>query len=184
MSVKHSRAGSRLIHACPCVGRASKGTLAPRSLHRSSCTCTYTVPSPRDQAWENLSLAIIVYLSSGSDRGRRYVPVSRLVPPVEDCLLCELNEPQAIKIPSVPSLLPGVAFHPSRAALRNFANGAADADDAGSPRYPVFVSIPSSILNRGCEPIRSWYCITSASINGIRNGFHKENLLRYKIYFA
>lgn len=180
MSVKHSRAGSRLIHACPCVGRVPKGTLAPRSLQRSPYTCRYIVPPPRDQAWENLSLAIIVYLSSRSDRGRRYVPVSHPVPPVEDCLLCELNEPQAIKIPSVPPLFPGVAFHPSRVAPRNFANGAADADDAGSLCYPVFVPIPSSILNRGSEPIRSWYHITPASINGIKNGFYRENL--YKIY--
>lgn len=53
------------------------------------------------QAWENLSLAIIVYLSPVS-LGPRYVPVTRPVPPAEDCLLCELNEPKAIKIPSVP----------------------------------------------------------------------------------
>lgn len=47
-----------------------------------------------------MSLAIIVYLSPVSP-GPRYVPVTPL-PSAEDCLLCELNEPKAIKIPSVP----------------------------------------------------------------------------------
>lgn len=108
MSVKHSRAGSRLIHACPCVRLAPKDTLMPRSSHRSPyIRARYIVLPPRDQAWENLSLAIIVYLSSGSDRGRRYVPVSRPVPhPSRIVYYTNWTGRGAIKIPSVPSLLP------------------------------------------------------------------------------
>lgn len=182
MSVKHSRAGSRLIHACPCVGRAPKGTLAPRSLHRSPCTCTYTDttttgPGVRELVAGDNSLFVVGALGPGKEICSGFTSRST---PVEDCLLYELNGPQAIKIPSVPSLLPDVAFHPSRAAVRNFANGAANVDDAGSLCYPVFVSLPSSILNRGCEPIRSWYHITSASIDGIicsiKKIITKENL--------
>lgn len=104
MSVKHSWAGSRLIHAGRCVGQALEGPIGgPRC---SILVHSIPVHTPKDrsttmkQAWENLSPAIIVYLSPGS-LGPRYVPVTRPVPPVEDCLLCELNEPKAIKIPSV-----------------------------------------------------------------------------------
>lgn len=143
MSVKHSWAGSRLIHACRCVGRAPKGILtgygpaAQAPLVRARVYRTTTA----GQAWENLSPAIIVYLSPGSpsdgDMFRFLVPFHTR----RGLFIMRIERAEGDKDPVCSS--PVLRSVP-RSALSQFRKR-----PTSSMCYPVFVSIPPSILNRG-----------------------------------
>lgn len=143
MFVKHSWAGSRLIHARPCVGRAPKGTLAgyeARGAGPRSRTCTYVYrTTTTGRAWENLSPAIIVYLSPGSpddgDMFRFLVPFHTR----RGLFIMRIERAEGDKDP-VRSPPPGAAPRPTDPRFRE--------RPAGSMCHPVFVSIPPSISNR------------------------------------
>ena len=124
-----------MIHACRCVGQALEGPPPNRcsilvrpilGIPRTSVRPTLTSPV-RDHSYHRetgvreLVAGDNSLFVAGVSPGPEICSGYPLPPAAKDCLLCELNEPKAIKIPSVPfrrsirfaSRAPTTPRHPS-----------------------------------------------------------------------